>query len=102
MVICALLVSTCIHIGYGSDYYDQDSPEIGCSRTQPVVCTFESDKLDNTYASRELGRAITRLSDAGLDRKSTRLNSSHVSISYAVFCSKKKTNRQWKHNEYAH
>src|SRR5207249_9055128 len=28
---------------------------------------------------------------AGLDRKSTRLNSSHVSISYAVFCLKKKT-----------
>src|SRR5207249_9831702 len=27
---------------------------------------------------------------AGLDRKSTRLNSSHVSISYAVFCLKKK------------
>src|SRR5690625_2540101 len=26
-----------------------------------------------------------------LDRKSTRLNSSHVAISYAVFCSKKKT-----------
>src|SRR5207249_10981392 len=27
---------------------------------------------------------------AGADRKSTRLNSSHVSISYAVFCLKKK------------
>src|SRR5690606_42010292 len=27
---------------------------------------------------------------AGLDRKSTRLNSSHVKISYAVFCLKKK------------
>src|SRR5207249_2325075 len=27
----------------------------------------------------------------GTDRKSTRLNSSHVSISYAVFCLKKKT-----------
>src|SRR5690606_41143786 len=26
------------------------------------------------------------------DRKSTRLNSSHVKISYAVFCLKKKTN----------
>src|SRR5437868_8385327 len=26
---------------------------------------------------------------AGIDRKSTRLNSSHVSISYAVFCLKK-------------
>src|SRR5699024_12703071 len=28
------------------------------------------------------------------DRKSTRLNSSHVSISYAVFCLKKKKKRQ--------
>src|SRR5699024_11451665 len=28
------------------------------------------------------------------DRKSTRLNSSHVSISYAVFCLKKKTTKQ--------
>src|SRR3989442_7615518 len=27
---------------------------------------------------------------AGIDRKSTRLNSSHVRISYAVFCLKKK------------
>src|SRR5439155_16110597 len=27
---------------------------------------------------------------AGVDRKSTRLNSSHVAISYAVFCLKKK------------
>src|SRR5690606_40929993 len=28
------------------------------------------------------------------DRKSTRLNSSHVKISYAVFCLKKKNNKQ--------
>src|SRR6266480_5859620 len=28
-----------------------------------------------------------------LDRKSTRLNSSHMSISYAVFCLKKKTEK---------
>src|SRR3712207_7542721 len=28
----------------------------------------------------------------GADRKSTRLNSSHANISYAVFCLKKKTN----------
>src|SRR5207249_11141160 len=31
-----------------------------------------------------------QVSLVGLDRKSTRLNSSHVSISYAVFCLKKK------------
>src|SRR5690625_6136943 len=29
------------------------------------------------------------------DRKSTRLNSSHVAISYAVFCLKKKKNRTY-------
>src|SRR5882757_11064893 len=30
----------------------------------------------------------------GVDRKSTRLNSSHANISYAVFCLKKKKKRQ--------
>src|SRR3712207_7598906 len=34
-----------------------------------------------------------RFRESGLDRKSTRLNSSHANISYAVFCLKKKTNR---------
>src|SRR5205085_9323526 len=37
---------------------------------------------------------------SALDRKSTRLNSSHSQISYAVFCLKKKTNRQ--NNIYQH
>src|SRR3712207_8483167 len=32
-----------------------------------------------------------RRAGAALDRKSTRLNSSHANISYAVFCLKKKT-----------
>src|SRR5688572_31786724 len=35
---------------------------------------------------------------AGRDRKSTRLNSSHSQISYAVFCLKKKKKK--KHNKY--
>src|SRR5690348_16612042 len=38
----------------------------------------------------------TYLAVAG-DRKSTRLNSSHPSISYAVFCLKKKTKKQQQH-----
>src|SRR5438874_10476241 len=33
-----------------------------------------------------------------IDRKSTRLNSSHVEISYAVFCLKKKKKKKKKHN----
>src|SRR5699024_12178517 len=36
-------------------------------------------------------RCCTTARPAQRDRKSTRLNSSHVSISYAVFCLKKKT-----------
>src|SRR5699024_11453525 len=39
----------------------------------------------------EVAKQLTKPdgSQYGLDRKSTRLNSSHVSISYAVFCLKK-------------
>src|SRR2546421_1477322 len=36
-------------------------------------------------------RQADALTVTGLDRKSTRLNSSHDQISYAVFCLKKKT-----------
>src|SRR3712207_6916089 len=39
----------------------------------------------------ELLGAFRAQGRAGLDRKSTRLNSSHANISYAVFCLKKKT-----------
>src|SRR5690349_22516432 len=35
-----------------------------------------------------------RLDDCVQDRKSTRLNSSHVEISYAVFCLKKKKKKK--------
>src|SRR5207249_8850108 len=35
----------------------------------------------------------------GQDRKSTRLNSSHVSISYAVFCLKKKKKKKQKSSQ---
>src|SRR5690606_41317330 len=40
---------------------------------------------DEIMGSHTTGKGI------GVDRKSTRLNSSHVKISYAVFCLKKKT-----------
>src|SRR3712207_7567845 len=40
--------------------------------------------------AREFGEAACRLVYDPSDRKSTRLNSSHANISYAVFCLKKK------------
>src|SRR5258708_14769946 len=47
-----------------------------------------------TYGDTEIGR--------GLDRKSTRLNSSHQIISYAVFCLKKKTSLLVEHEDTFH
>src|SRR3712207_7260858 len=41
-------------------------------------------------ADRRRGRARLGVRVPELDRKSTRLNSSHANISYAVFCLKKK------------
>src|SRR6266571_6368591 len=43
-----------------------------------------------------LGDPCRLLLDLGGDRKSTRLNSSHMSISYAVFCLKKKNTTQYR------
>src|SRR5437899_5772204 len=40
---------------------------------------------------RPWAKGQTRVSAAAADRKSTRLNSSHLGISYAVFCLKKKS-----------
>src|SRR5207244_11354162 len=42
--------------------------------------------------ARPFAHALGAVGDATVDRKSTRLNSSHQIISYAVFCLKKKTN----------
>src|SRR3989442_9063338 len=50
-----------------------------------------------------LGKVPALLLDDGRtmrDRKSTRLNSSHVRISYAVFCLKKKKNSTNRHTNY--
>src|SRR3712207_8851986 len=43
---------------------------------------------NNKKAFHELGVSVSGVTE---DRKSTRLNSSHANISYAVFCLKKKT-----------
>src|SRR2546430_4547354 len=45
--------------------------------------------------SRILRVRVSRVGAPERDRKSTRLNSSHSQISYAVFCLKKKTKRAY-------
>src|SRR5690625_6252390 len=49
---------------------------------------------DSFLARKEPGIRLAKSLGIEQDRKSTRLNSSHVAISYAVFCLKKKTTIQ--------
>src|SRR5690606_41719867 len=52
---------------------------------QGAISAQELETVRSAYLQAQAAR------EAALDRKSTRLNSSHVKISYAVFCLKKKT-----------
>src|SRR5437773_12046566 len=59
----------------------------------PYTTLFRSQVVLRRMASSDVrvpARCADRASRAGTDRKSTRLNSSHITISYAVFCLKKK------------
>src|SRR5699024_12640766 len=66
----------CEHIGDGHD----------CSAADSCPCSSPGPPSSPRASSLSL-----RPRPARADRKSTRLNSSHVSISYAVFCLKTKT-----------
>src|SRR5258707_2266780 len=51
--------------------------------------------IDSWYNGANLDRnELDERIDDQVDRKSTRLNSSHANISYAVFCLKKKQNNE--------
>src|ERR1039458_10104431 len=55
----------------------------------PYTTLFRSHRLQPHPGPRHPGRHLHRLALPAGDRKSTRLNSSHLGISYAVFCFKK-------------
>src|SRR5207247_8049965 len=73
-----------------------DLPEILVQRPFVERCTFRRVQLHGLVTPPRRAHDAARNYDPpsrrrGLDRKSTRLNSSHEWISYAVFCLKKKT-----------
>src|SRR5690606_11943643 len=56
---------------------------------QVTIPGFRKGKVPPRIIDQRVGKPVV-LEQAIKDRKSTRLNSSHVKISYAVFCLKKK------------
>src|SRR5205814_10352309 len=62
------------------------------SHGEPVFysCRFFIISIEQSASICHLGKKPTTISNRFEDRKSTRLNSSHLGISYAVFCLKKK------------
>src|SRR5437870_6505653 len=68
----------------------------------PIYLSLFRSLVLSAMSCSEAGGVIPRLrallrSTSRRDRKSTRLNSSHVAISYAVFCLKKKICRRSAH-----
>src|SRR4030043_752628 len=62
----------------------------------PYTTLFRSDEMNREYSS-SATPSPCMVESSTIDRKSTRLNSSHGYISYAVFCLKKKTNEVDQH-----
>src|SRR5258708_26921014 len=77
MVIARMIAN----LGRSEDHADDRR-----GNTAPITCTRDNCSF--------------RLGSQGPDRKSTRLNSSHQIISYAVFCLKKKKSKIELHHEY--
>src|SRR5690349_24647511 len=67
-----------------------------CQSASTAAAGSSSGKTSRAQPSVANGETVhaTERSSTTLDRKSTRLNSSHVEISYAVFCLKKKKKRK--------
>src|SRR5690625_6063430 len=59
-------------------------------KTHMINVSFMVPELHRNFGGTAGNIAYTLRGIGGQDRKSTRLNSSHVAISYAVFCLKKK------------
>src|SRR5256885_6381681 len=85
------IIHACLDILRALDY--EPSPVGGVD-----YCCGTVKDANQTAAAGMATRTVGKLNDRG-DRKSTRLNSSHLVISYAVFCLKKKKTKvccsQW-------
>src|SRR5688572_31631138 len=82
------------HGGWTSGRFDEAVRSLACDLAVEVPVNEYPTKESFARALMSFGalvKRVTLLGEFAEDRKSTRLNSSHSQISYAVFCLKKKT-----------
>src|SRR3989475_9470356 len=72
--------------------YAELNRNVSSMQDDPVFKEKSTQTIADFLSNQMLGRNITIPEMREIDRKSTRLNSSHSQISYAVFCLKKKKN----------
>src|SRR5258708_31777395 len=72
--------------------FGESPPSLSALELEVYVASFEIHLYDCCRSvTVRSAPVMSGMSTSGIDRKSTRLNSSHQIISYAVFCLKKKT-----------
>ena len=87
-----LFRSRMLIFNYGGSEFSVYNPHIiaTINTSRDLVTAYDG------YNKKHFTNADAMLTKVYKDRKSTRLNSSHVSISYAVFCLKKKKKKKLK------
>src|SRR5256885_9298714 len=78
---------------YGLESHAGVAPEDGISAIKIAAEAISAMRLGRIDEETTANIGIIEGGKATKDRKSTRLNSSHLVISYAVFCLKKKNSR---------
>ena len=99
VAVCIVFITACV-----TTPTDFEEPSVSVTSFKPKISTNISPQfeivLHVTNPNREPlqleGMSYTIQLEGIKDRKSTRLNSSHQIISYAVFCLKKKKNKTYR------
>src|ERR1022692_2339094 len=91
MVILSVTCLLCIFCLFFFFFFFNDTATTEIYTLFPTRRSFDLGKVENLIEQHEqrIGRVPRGVQILFLDRKSTRLNSSHLLISYAVFCLKK-------------
>src|SRR5690625_2499196 len=101
LIICMVLITLGDILYFVDPFSDDENEQVSDQPNKPPSSSEDKDELEqgtsleSIFALAEQGKVLDSdivVGEATIDddRKSTRLNSSHVAISYAVFCLKKK------------